>query len=210
MGGHRCSHADIDCDRPERTLRRREMALPPKRELPPGEDGDDEDLRSRTDARRERKESEETLMRLAWALVELPERTLQRLQLPEGILDVVMRARLVKDGGPKNRALRLVRIVLRDGDADAIAQALREVHDPPRKGATAPPSPRGEREQAVEAWRTKLVDGGEDALTEYVRLYPGADRRQVRQLVRNVRKAKEAARADAVATLLKALRTAMV
>src|SRR5437868_2341862 len=82
----------------------------------------DEDLRSRSDARRERKESEEALMLLAKALVDLPERTLSKLALPEDVLDVVVKARLVPGGGPKNRALRLVRIVLRDGDHQSIAR----------------------------------------------------------------------------------------
>jgi ribosome-associated protein len=184
------------------------MALPPRLELPGDPDAEDEeDLRSRTDARRDRKQSEESLMRLAWALVELPDRTLQRLKLPEGILDVIVRARLVPDGGPKNRALRLVRIVLRDGDAEGIAQALKDVHDPPRKGAPPPVSKR--EPTAVEQSVGKLVDGGEDALTEYVTAHPDADRRQLRQLVRNVRKATDVTRPDAVATLTRALRRSL-
>jgi ribosome-associated protein len=180
------------------------MALPPRRELP-GESGEDEeDLRSRTDARRERKQSEEALMRLAEALVALPDRTLDRLALPENVLDVVLRARRVPGGGPKNRALRLVRIVLRDGDADSIAQALTDVHDPPRKGV--PPPPRREVPTELTSLRDRLVEGGEEALTEYVTLHPSADRRQLRQLVRNVRKATDATRSAALATLTKALR----
>ena len=161
------------------------------------EDDGEENLRSRTDARRERKESEEALMRLAKALVDLPQRSLDKLALPEGVLDVVMRARLVRDPAPKNRALRLVRIALRDGDATHIAQALDEVHEPQRK--SNPPSD-------LEQWRKRLLEGGEAALTEYLAAFPDADRRQVRQLVRNVSKATEASRAHALSSLTKALR----
>lgn len=143
-------------------------------------------------------------MQLAKALVDLPERTLAKLALPENVLDVVVKARLVPGGGPKNRALRLVRIVLRDGDADAIARALRDVHEPPRKGA-APPVENGPRSE-LEEWREKLVTGGEAALAEYLAAFPDADRRQLRQLVRNVVKARDAARASALTALEKALR----
>jgi ribosome-associated protein len=162
----------------------------------PEEDGE-ENLRSRTDARRERKESEEALMRLAKALVDLPQRSLDKLALPESVLDVVVRARLVRDPAPKNRALRLVRIALRDGDSAAIAQALDEVHEPRRK----PSAP-----SDLEQWRQRLLEGGEAALAEYLSAFPDADRRQIRQLVRNVSKATEASRAGAVNTLTKALR----
>jgi ribosome-associated protein len=158
----------------------------------PEEDGE-ENLRSRTDARRERKESEEALMRLAKALVDLPQRSLDKLALPESVLDVVVRARLVRDPAPKNRALRLVRIALRDGDSAAIAQALDEVRKP-----SAPSD--------LEQWRQRLLEGGEAALAEYLSAFPDADRRQIRQLVRNVSKATEASRAGAVNTLTKALR----
>jgi ribosome-associated protein len=184
------------------------MPLPPKTGIFTDEKNDDgEDLRSRSDARRERKESEEALMQLAKALVELPERTLAKLSLPEGVLDVVVKARQVPGGGPKNRALRLVRIVLRDGDSQSIARALRDVHEPPRKGA-APAAATGASSE-LSQWREKLVAGGEEALTEYVAAFPDADRRQLRQLVRNVGRAQGAARESALKSLDKALRESM-
>jgi len=184
------------------------MPLPPKTGIFTDEKNDDEeDLRSRSDARRERKESEEALMQLAKALVELPERTLSKLSLPEDVLDVVMKARLVPGGGPKNRALRLVRIVLRDGDSQSISRALRDVHEPPRKGVA--PQPASDASNEVTQWREKLVTGGEDALTEYVAAFPDADRRQLRQLVRNVGKVQGAARESALKSLDKALRKSM-
>jgi ribosome-associated protein len=177
---------------------------------------DDESLRSRSDARREQKQTEESLMRLAWALVELPRKTLDKLELPESLLDVIEKARRVPDGGPKNRALRLVRIMLRDGDATKIEEDLREVHDPARRSAaktanTATGSAAGgasagsARSAELSAWRTRLVEGDEGAITAYVEAFPDADRRNLRQLVRNARKATDATRAGALAALTKAL-----
>jgi ribosome-associated protein len=171
---------------------------PPKSAAPDQiEDDGEENLRSRTDARRERKESEDALMRLAKALVDLPQRSLDKLELPESVLDVVVRARLVRDPAPKNRALRLVRIALRDGDSVAISHALADVHESPRK-SNAP--------SELERWQKRLLEGGETALAEYLVAFPDADRRQIRQLVRNASKATEASRAGALSTLTKALR----
>ena len=181
--------------------------LPPKPGSSASGADDEEDLRSRTDARRERKQSEQALMQLAKALVELPERTLRRLALAEDVQEVVAKARLVPDGGPKNRALRLVRIVLRDGDAEAIARALREVHDPPRKGVA--PKAEGAATSELARWREKLLAGGEDALGEYVATFPDADRRKLRQLVRNAVKAEGAPREGAVKALESALRKSL-
>jgi ribosomal 50S subunit-associated protein YjgA (DUF615 family) len=93
---------------------------------------DDRDLRSRTDARLERKHSEASLAELARALVEVSDRQLAKLELPEALLDAVRETRAIRSAGARNRALRVVRKELRGGDAAAIQEQLAEV-DPGRK-----------------------------------------------------------------------------
>jgi ribosome-associated protein len=164
----------------------------------PGTETDEAlDLRSRTDARHEQKQTEEALMRLARRLVELPPRTLARLELPEDVLDVTERARLVRDPGPKNRALRLVRMALRDADVGAIERQLEEVHEAPRG-----PAP----EDDVGRWRTRLLSGAEEALNELVARHPGTDRQKLRNLVRNALRARDGGRARTLAALDAAVR----
>ena len=91
---------------------------------------DDRDLRSRSDARRERKRREAAWAELGEALVNLSLRRLEQLALPEGLHEAVLGARAIKSPAARMRALRLVRRELRDGDEAVIAaltQRLRQV-----------------------------------------------------------------------------------
>jgi ribosome-associated protein len=168
----------------------------------PEPEGDEaEDLRSRTDLRREQKRVEEALMVMARRLVDLPERSLGKLELPEQVLDVVERARRVQDqGGPKNRALRLVRIALRDADVDAIDRQLDDLHEVRHVAAV---------DEEIRSLRDKLVSGGEDALNELVARYQGTDRQKLRNLVRNARRAAEPVRERTLSALEDAIREAI-
>jgi ribosome-associated protein len=88
-------------------------------------DRDDRDLHSRTDARRERKRSEAALADLARRLVGLTERQLSALALPEPLLDAVREARAIRSARARDRATRVVRRELRQGDAESIEEQLR-------------------------------------------------------------------------------------
>jgi ribosome-associated protein len=139
-------------------------------------------------------------MQLGMSLVELSDRLLARLDLPEEVLDKVVSARAIRELAPRSRALRLVRIALRAVDAGSIQNKLRDLHEAPRPSQkSATPSP-------LEAWRERLLAGGEDVLTELLLAFPDADRRQIRQLARNARTATDAGRAASVKALTKALR----
>ena len=93
---------------------------------------DDRDLRSRSDARLERKRSEAALAELARVMLEINERQLAKLELPEALHDAVVEARAMRSPRARDRALRVVRKELRAGDAAAIEARLGEV-DPGRK-----------------------------------------------------------------------------
>ena len=43
----------------------------------------------------------------------------------------------------------------------------------------------------VEAWRDRLLEGGDEALAELLDLHPDADRQRLRQLVRNAQDEKK-------------------
>lgn len=160
------------------------------------------ELRSRGDARREQKKSEEQLMQLGMALTELSDRLLARLDLPEEVLDKVVSARAIRELAPKSRALRLVRIALRAVDAGSIQNKLRDLHERPRPSAKAAASV----PNSFEDWQARLLAGGEEVLAELVLAFPDADRRRLRQLARNARTATEASRATSLKALTKALR----
>ncbi len=85
---------------------------------------DDRDLRSRTDARHERKRTENALADLARQLVALSDRQLAGLDLPERLRNAVGEARAIRSARARDRAIRVVRKELRNGDADSIEAQL--------------------------------------------------------------------------------------
>jgi ribosomal 50S subunit-associated protein YjgA (DUF615 family) len=95
-------------------------------------EADDRDLRSRSDARLERKQSEAALFQLALSLCAVNERQLAQLELPEATLDAVREVRAMRTPRARERALRVVRRELRDGDPSAIETRLAAI-DPGRK-----------------------------------------------------------------------------
>ena len=94
-------------------------------------DEDDRDLRSRSDARRERKRREAAWADLGEVLVRLTQRQLAQVELPEGLRDAVLEARRITSPVARTRALRLVRRELRGCD-EAIVARLTEQLRPPR------------------------------------------------------------------------------
>ncbi len=158
------------------------------------QDQDDRDLRSRSDARRERKRIEAESAGLAEALVDLPGRQLEKLELPPELLDAVLEARRIVSPVARKRALRLVRRELRAGDGASIEARLARVREPNRIAQPA----------TVAAWCERLVTGTDAELEAWVEA--GVDRQQLRTLVRNVRKASGAARGRALRVLARRLR----
>jgi len=94
-------------------------------------DEDDRDLRSRSDARRERKRREAAFAELGEALVNLSPRRLEQFALPEGLRDAVLEARAITSPAARMRALRLVRRELRACD-EAVTTVLTERIRPPK------------------------------------------------------------------------------
>lgn len=168
-----------------------------------------ESLLSRSDARRANRELEDTLARLAKELVELRPRLLEKLELPEPVLDTVLDTQAISSHAARNRQLRLVRGALRDSDWSLIRARL----DALLKSGSIPASLAGESESGrarAAEWVTRLVGEGSSALDELLALAPSADRVHLRNLIRRVsqqegdrRKRAEEKLAAAVANLLR-------
>jgi ribosome-associated protein len=160
-------------------------------------DRDDRSLTSRSDLRKARKDTESAFATLARALCDCSEKQFKRLELPEALRDLVLEARRIDSPAARDRALRLVRRELRDGDAAAVQQQLSALEKPSRAS------------RASEQWCNRLIDEREPALNEFVNQYPAADRQQLRLLVRNVAKASAEQRTKAVAALTRCVRASM-
>jgi ribosome-associated protein len=160
---------------------------------------DDEDLTSRTDARTERRRSEEAWAEFAKTLITISERHLLRMQLGEGLLRVVQDTRRITSPGARNRALRLVRQELRGLDLAQLRERLEDLSHPSTRSAPTP----------VDDWRARLLNGGEPELAAFMAGYPRVERQRFRTLLRNAKKAEPEAQKRALVALNQALRDAL-
>lgn len=153
-------------------------------------EADDRDLRSRTDARRERVTEETALKKLAERLVALKPRQLDKLELPEFLDDAVRFGQTITSPIALQRQIRLIRQHLRSmgraADIEARLEAAREA--PVRAAPSAPLHP-----EHVSLWLQRLVDEGHGALEALFSEHPSADRQALRHQLRAVMKARQSA-----------------
>lgn len=120
------------------------------------------------------------VLALGERLAALSDAQLARLPLPEDVLPDVREARRITAHGARKRQLAFLAKQLRREDdqvLDAIRDALDETGEPARLEAAAL--------HRAEAWRERLLDEGDAALSELLATHPGADPQRLRQLVRN-------------------------
>jgi ribosome-associated protein len=160
------------------------------------DDSDEEQLRSRSDLRRETQQLESELMELAKWLVNQNARVLDRLSLDAGTLAAIRDARQIDAPGARKRAHRLVRTALRGTDLTVLRRRIEAYKYGEAKT---------DAEVEAETWTARLLAGGEDEVSAFVAAHPSADRQQVRQLVRNAKKAVETKAAEARRALSKGL-----
>jgi ribosome-associated protein len=163
-------------------------------------DQDDRDLTSRSDLRKVQKEAEMAYAELSQSLCDCSDKQLRRLELPELLRQVVLEARSIVSPSAKDRALRLVRRELRSGDAEAVRRQLDNLNKPNRSALP----------NNLETWLARLTSEGETALNEFIDAHARADRQQLRRLVRNVHKAKDANRTKALVALSKLISTVIL
>jgi ribosome-associated protein len=164
---------------------------------------DDDSTRSRADDRRIERELELTLAKLARDLVALGAGQLNRLELPESVLDVVVDARAMTSPAAMNRQLRLVRSVLRDVDWSLVRGRLESLvrHGtiPAELATSDTPAARAHE------WVARLLGEGQDAIDALLRLNPNADRTHLWTLLRQARKAAAGRRERAEQRLAQAI-----
>lgn len=163
-------------------------------------DADDRDLESRTDRRRQAEARETMLKTLATRLCDLKPSALERLELDEELLAAIRMARSIRSAPARNRQVNVVRQHLRAlGPAvDAIVQKLEAPARlaPPR---AAPVTPSAVVSAEVKAWSERLVQGGDDALSELLAEHPAADRQLLRQRMRELARSRAGAPTAALA-----------
>ena len=122
------------------------------------------------------------LQELGEKLVALSPDKLGQLELPEDLLTAVVQAQSIKKHGARRRQMQFIGRLMRNVDASSIqhqldnvtlhsAQAINQLHK-------------------IEKWRERLLEQGNEALTEFLTEFPDADHQQLKTLVRNAIKEK--------------------
>lgn len=125
--------------------------------------------------------------------------------LPDPPFDAPLRAaivdarRFVKNA--RSRQIRRVAQLMRE------AAPVEDFHDA-LAGRTPELRAKAERERLSEAWRTRLLEGGDEALAALIVEFPNADRQRLRQLIRQSNRTPPDPRSKRAATsLIRAVRT---
>lgn len=119
------------------------------------------------------------LKTLAARLIELGRADLSRLPLDEELRSAIAEARRIHARIARKRQVQYVAKLLRNGDPDAIVAGLQAIEGDARQ-LTA-------RHHRAEAWRERLLAGGDTAIGELIQARPATDAQVLRQLLRKAR-----------------------
>ncbi len=128
-------------------------------------------------SRSQRKRDAHAIRDLGESLVNLEAGQLARFELPEFILNVINETRRIRQHGARKRQLQYLAKQLRQIDTDILLQHLQQLQRPHQEDVALL--------HQIERWRDRLLQEGQDALTDFIDHHPLADRQLLRQLIRN-------------------------
>jgi len=129
------------------------------------------------------KRDAEALKKLGAELVELSKHELERIPLNDELLAAVELAQKIKREG-RRRQLQFIGKLLRAQDPQPIYDALDKLKNWHNQQIAIL--------HKLEALRNQLLENGDNAIEDVIRLFPLADRQQLRTLIRNCKKEREA------------------
>ena len=141
--------------------------------IDPADSSDDDSERG--PSRSQKKREVEALQDLGNQLVTLPEAQLKRMDLPDELRAAVVACRKITQNGALRRQKQFIGKLMRSIDAAPIRAKLDAF-----KGVNVAETAKLHQ---AERWRERLL-AGQDAMTEFLNTYPGADATRLRQLVR--------------------------
>lgn len=151
-----------------------------RRRKHPAEDAADAEPEAwRGPSRSQEKRDALEITALGQKLTALSDRELAVLALDAELLEAVVECRRLTKNA-RSRQLKLIGKLMRGRELDRLREGLGLVQGK-RSAERA-------RDQGLEARRRALVEGGDAALEDLLRVHPGADRQKLRQLVRDARR----------------------
>lgn len=133
---------------------------------------------SKTDLKRESAE----LQKLGEALLTLRGDLMQRLELPEKLVDALAETKRITNFEGRRRQLQYLGKLMRGLDEETL-DAIRAAIDEQRQGSAGEALALHRAEQ----WRDKLI-ASDEALRDWLQAYPDTDTQQLRALIRQARK----------------------
>ena len=134
------------------------------------------------------------LFALSQELAELPPTQLKALELPDILHKSLTEASGMPHKSARKRLLKFITGQLNKIDIDPYLERLARMKSQ---------SAHAVREHHIaERWRARLINDGNNALTELLNDHPHADRQQLRQLIRNAQKETELAKPPKSSRLL--------
>lgn len=137
----------------------------------------------------DRKRQSEELQTLGEELLTLRANLLDGLQLPQSLLDALAEANRIRDFEGRRRQMQYVGKLMRRLEEDAV-EAIRAALQLQKSGHAANVAQLHEAEN----WRDRLLDEAthEQALTDWLQRHPQTDAQQLRALIRQARKERQA------------------
>ena len=123
----------------------------------------------------QRKRDAHAAQDLGVELVSLPDAELKALDLPERLHDAIVAARSITAHGGGARQRQYIGKLMRKIDLEPIREAL--------AARTANATREVQNFHRVEAWRTRLIEHGAEALAEFKRTLPDCDTTELQQKV---------------------------
>lgn len=131
-------------------------------------------------SRSEQRRAALDVLALAHVLVEKTQAELAKLPMDEMLQGHVLEAKRITSPIARKRAVAFLAKQMRKED-DEVLEAIRDALDANSEGSR--------RQVALmhraESWRTRLLEGGDEALAAFLAEHPDVDRQRLRQLLRN-------------------------
>ena len=127
-------------------------------------------------------------------LVSLDKATLNKLDLPQNVLDNVITAQSITSNIARKRQIQFLGKQIRNSDMQSIQQQLERLDQQHREDT--------QQFHALEQWRDRFLQQGDEAINDFLNTYPHADRQKLRQLVRQAHRETEKNAAPAAARKL--------
>jgi ribosome-associated protein len=123
----------------------------------------------------QRKKNMLALQKLGESLLSLSDSQLAAIELPDKLLAAIQHAKHLTSNEAKRRQLQYIGKIIREIDWPAIQQELEQIQLAHEKDTA--------KFREIEYWRDQLILENNDIIETFLKEYPHADRKQLRQLI---------------------------